>query len=115
MNRWSRILVCFGLVSILGFRPFYKYETKVHPIIFCGEYIPVDNEFVANKLMSVIKSQAKYVNMPSLRESTAMYFGYVTNMLRINGIPEDFKYLPIVESGFRMVSSSAGARGFWQL
>jgi hypothetical protein len=99
----------------VSYTPFDSSDKNSHPIIFCGEYIPVDNDFVANKLMSVIKSQVNYVNMPSLRASAAMYFNYVTYQLQQNGIPDDFKYLPIVESGFRLVSSGVGARGFWQL
>ena len=35
--------------------------------------------------------------------------------LNVTGLPEDFKYLAIVESGFKNVTSSAGAAGFWQL
>jgi membrane-bound lytic murein transglycosylase D len=115
MNRWSKGFICFSILALVGYTPFRGSDTKEHPIIFCGEYIPVDNDFVANKLMSVIKSQVNYVNMPSLRASAAMYFDYVKYQLQLNGIPEDFKYLPIVESGFRLVSSGAGARGFWQL
>ena len=30
------------------------------------------------------------------------------------GIPEDFKYVPLVESGFEAGSSSKGASGYWQ-
>src|SRR5437764_2780583 len=30
-------------------------------------------------------------------------------------MPDDLKYIPIVESGFKDATSSAGARGFWQL
>jgi hypothetical protein len=41
--------------------PFNNSDSNAHPIIFCGEYIPVDNDFVADKLMSVIKSQVRYV------------------------------------------------------
>ena len=116
MSRWIKcVVVCLWVLASVAYTPFYDSESKAHPIIFCGEYIPVDNDFVANKLMTVIKSQVSYVNMPSLRASAAMYFDYVTYQLRAYGIPEDFKYLPIVESGFRLVSSGVGARGFWQL
>ncbi|CAN5609286.1 hypothetical protein BH10BAC3_BH10BAC3_34930 [soil metagenome] len=115
MNRLVRSILSIGLLSLVSYSPFESSDKNSHPIIFCGEYIPVDNDFVANKLMSVIKSQVNYVNLPSLRASAAMYFNYVTYQLQQNGIPEDFKYLPIVESGFRLVSSGVGARGFWQL
>lgn len=115
MFRWKNLLICALVFTLVSYAPFNYSDSKAHPIIFCGEYIPVDNDFVANKLMSVIKSQVRYVNLPSLRASAAMYFDYVRYQLLQNGIPEDFKYLPIVESGFRLVSSGAGARGFWQL
>lgn len=86
-----------------------------HEIIFCGEAIPVDREFVSNKLMNVIRNQIPNVNLPSLRQRALTYFPYVESSLRKAGIPVDFKYLPIVESGFMILSSRVGARGFWQL
>ncbi len=88
---------------------------KAHDIIFCGERIPVNNNFVADKLMSVIRRQIPYVNLPDLRKRVEASFPVVEYYLRETGLPEDFKYLPIVESGFLNVSSPVGARGFWQL
>lgn len=85
------------------------------PIYFCGEEIPVDNNFVAEKLMNIIRKQIPTVNMPSLRARTLLYFPYVESYLRMAGIPSDFKYLPIVESNFQNLTSRVGAQGFWQL
>ncbi|MBK8625038.1 MAG: lytic transglycosylase domain-containing protein [Saprospiraceae bacterium] len=42
------------------------------------------------------------------------HFPKVEKILSENGIPEDFKYLAIAESGLRIVTSSAGAKGYWQ-
>ncbi len=86
-----------------------------HDIIFCGERIPVDNNFVGTKLMNVIKRQIPEVNMPQLRKRVITNFPRVEHYLRETGLPEDFKYLAIVESGFLNVTSPVGARGFWQL
>jgi hypothetical protein len=88
---------------------------RAHDIIFCGERIPVKNDFVANTLMDVIRKQIPSVNLVSLRQRALTYFPMVEANLSKNGLPSDFKYLPIVESGFAIVSSGAGARGFWQL
>jgi len=88
---------------------------KQHEILFCGESIPVGNNFVANKLMDVIRRQIPNVNLPSLRNRSLQYFPYVASYLRSMGLPEDFKYLPIVESGFTLEISHVGARGFWQI
>jgi membrane-bound lytic murein transglycosylase D len=90
-------------------------KAAAHDIIFCGERIPVNNDFVANKLMNVIRKQIPNVNLPSLRQRALLYFPFVESFLKRSGLPADFKYLPIVESGFLVQTSGAGARGFWQL
>ena len=81
-------------------------------ISFCGEPVPVNNDFVAQKLMNVISRQIPYVNLASLRQNASKYFPVIETFLKKNGIPDDFKYIPIVESGFVNLSSGAGANGF---
>lgn len=93
----------------------YSVPALAYDITFCDEPIPVHKDFVANKLMNVIRRQMPYVNIASLRNKAMAYFPGIEACLRKNGIPEDFKYLPIVECGFNNTSSTAGARGFWQL
>jgi membrane-bound lytic murein transglycosylase D len=41
-------------------------------------------------------------------------FSVIVPILKKNGIPEDFKYLAVIESGLVNVVSPAGARGVWQ-
>lgn len=90
-------------------------QSSGHDIIFCGEAIPVSERFVADKLMNIIRQQINYVNMPKLRERANKYFDIVEYYSHATGLPEDFKYLAIVESGFKNAVSSAGAAGFWQI
>ena len=85
------------------------------PVTFCNEVIPINDAAVYSKLMNVLKRYVSIVNMPSLRSSCRDFFPFIEAQLRLNGLPEDFKYLPIVESNFRIVQSKAGAHGFWQL
>lgn len=94
---------------------FFSSYSKAHTVSFAGEIIPVDNDFVANKLMNVVRKQMPTANLPSLRLRAKQYFPYIESQLRKAGIPTDFKYLPIVESGFLNLSSRVGARGFWQI
>ena len=86
-----------------------------YQIVFCGEVIPMSNSFVATKLMNVIKSQIPNAKLPELRNRANEYLPYVEQYLAKEGLPTDFKYLPIVESGFNLLTSHAGASGFWQL
>lgn len=43
------------------------------------------------------------------------YFPIVEPILKEYGVPDDFKYLSLIESGFQNVVSPAGAVGFWQI
>lgn len=43
------------------------------------------------------------------------YFPIIEPILKKYGIPDDFKYLALIESGLQNVTSPAGAKGFWQL
>lgn len=43
------------------------------------------------------------------------YFPIIEPILKKNNIPDDFKYLAVIESGLTNAVSPAGARGFWQI
>lgn len=43
------------------------------------------------------------------------YFPVIEPILKEKGVPDDFKYLAVIESNLRNVTSPAGAKGFWQL
>ncbi|MEO8771189.1 MAG: transglycosylase SLT domain-containing protein [Ferruginibacter sp.] len=104
-----RLIVCVSFM-LAGF---FSYG---HDIFFCGEKIPLDDAFVRDKLMSIIKKQIGLVNLPDLRSRIDKYMSRVEDYLAKSNLPQDFKYLAIVESGFKTdVESWAHARGFWQL
>ena len=43
------------------------------------------------------------------------YFPTIEKILKEEGVPDDFKYLAVIESGLTNAVSPAGARGFWQI
>lgn len=88
---------------------------RIHEVIFCGERIPVDNDFVAGKLMNVIRKQVPVVNLPRLRQQANAWFPVFERHLSRHGLPLDLKYIPVVESGFTNATSRVGAAGYWQL
>jgi hypothetical protein len=45
----------------------------------------------------------------------ARYFPVIEPILKANGIPNDFKYLALIESGLSNVVSPVGASGIWQI
>lgn len=87
-----------------------------HIITFCGEPVPINQRFVQDKLVNVIKKQVNVVNLPSLRQRANAYMPLVEQYLKAYGLHSDLKYLPIVESGFlTKAESGVGAKGIWQI
>jgi membrane-bound lytic murein transglycosylase D len=99
----------FGLLFIIS------VHASAHEITFCGEKIPVADRFVADKLMGLIKKQMNYAIVSQLRQKENEYMKTIEYYLMKTGLPEDIKYLAIVESGLRNVVSPVGAAGFWQI
>lgn len=46
---------------------------------------------------------------------THKYFPIIEPILKEKGVPDDFKYLAVIESDLRNVASPAGAKGMWQM
>lgn len=46
---------------------------------------------------------------------TNKYFPIIEPILKEKGVPDDFKYLSVIESDLRNVTSPAGAKGMWQM
>src|SRR6218665_682560 len=111
MYRYKSILfIAFWIAAISG-----PVNARNHEVVFCGERIPVDNNFVASKLMNVIRKQVPVVNLPKLRQQANAWFPTFERYLSRHGLPLDLKYIPVVESGFTNATSHAGAAGYWQL
>ena len=83
---------------------------------FANEIVPqedpeimerVDREFLVNTYWQS--------NALLLMKRAHKYFPVIEPILSKNGIPDDFKYLAVAESGLQNVVSHAGATGFWQI
>lgn len=98
--------------------PAYQISAIAIPedLNFAGEPVPqedpevmerVDREFLVNTYWQS--------NALLLMKRAHRYFPVIEPILARNGVPEDFKYLAVAESGLENVVSPAGARGFWQI
>ncbi|MCF8276613.1 MAG: lytic transglycosylase domain-containing protein [Flavobacteriales bacterium] len=85
-------------------------------LAFCGEKVPVIDEDVHERLDRELLINTYWQSNTMLYHKRAnKWFPVIEPILKANGIPDDFKYLALVESGLMNVVSSAGAVGFWQL
>ena len=83
---------------------------------FCGESLPLEDSDVYERIdRELLVNTYWQSNGLLLLKRANRFFPIIEPILKSNGVPEDFKYLALIESGFMNVVSPAGARGFWQL
>jgi membrane-bound lytic murein transglycosylase D len=83
---------------------------------FCGEKIPVNNYEIKKNLDKEFFSNSYWkTNSGVLFAKAQKWFPYIEPILKREGVPDDFKYVAIIESHLSNIVSPAGAAGFWQL
>lgn len=83
---------------------------------FCGESVPLEDSDVYERIdRELLVNTYWQSNGLLLLKRANRFFPIIEPILKSNGVPDDFKYLALIESGFMNVVSPAGARGFWQL
>jgi len=99
------------------FNSFFRSYTLVTPdsIEFAGEYAPLFAEDIWERYDKEIHKNVYWQSNTLFYFKRAnKYFPLIEEILAKNNIPNDFKYLAIIESGLENVVSPAGASGFWQ-
>lgn len=84
-------------------------------IDFAGEEVPMDQWDVREKLdRELLVNTYWHSNTLLCIKRATRWFPVIEPILKANGIPDDFKYLALIESGLTNVVSPAGASGYWQ-
>lgn len=116
-------IVLFAVVGVSAM--FYQFKSvnkteisTTYPIKnlnFCNERVPMEITDIAERF-----DRELVINM-NLHSATTLiikranrYFEVIEPILKKNRIPEDFKYLCVIESSLTNATSNAGAKGFWQ-
>ena len=89
--------------------------TENNTLNFANEAIPVNDKKVDHKLSHTLnKLNFACIQSYVLQRNAEKWFPIIVPILKAHGIPEDFKYIPLVESGFCVTVSPRGAAGIWQ-
>ena len=82
---------------------------------FAGERVPLEDPDVRERLDREIHVNTYWQsNMLLMIKKANRFFPEIEPLLAEYGLPDDFKYLAVAESGLDNVRSPAGAAGFWQ-
>jgi membrane-bound lytic murein transglycosylase D len=131
----SKVLLPFalGVLIILGFSAFdfknftafnaheeesYKvYALKLPSNLdFSEEAVPLDQPDIRERLdKELLVNTYWQSNMMLLLKRANKYFPTIEPILEEEGVPDDFKYLAVIESSLENIRSPKGAKGFWQI
>lgn len=82
---------------------------------FAGEKVPLSIADVTERLDKEMVINTNYHSATTLIIKRAnRAFPIIEPILKKNGIPDDFKYLAVIESALVNATSPAGAKGVWQ-
>lgn len=82
---------------------------------FAGEDLPLNNPDVRERLeRELLVNSYRHASSISYIKLMSRHFPRIEAILAEEGIPDDFKYLAVAESGLRQAVSPSGAKGFWQ-
>ncbi len=98
----------------------YSYKIKAlkipEDLNFCGEPVALDKTDVRERIDRELLVNTYWQSNALLWfKRTHKYFPVIEPILKEKGVPDDFKYLAVIESDLRNVTSPAGARGMWQM
>lgn len=100
-----------------GERLQYKWYPPETPstMSFAGERVPLDQWDVKERMdREMIVNTYAHSHLLYILKLSSRIFPELEKKLRLNGVPEDFKYLCVAESSLQNPTSSAGAVGYWQ-
>ncbi len=136
MNLLRNTLAIIGLISLAGLMTFavqdapsdenlekkiindynvYALAVPDH-LEFAGERMPLENPDILERMDRELLVNTYWQSNGLLMFKRAKkYFPVIEPILAEYGIPDDFKYLAVIESGLTNASSPAGAKGVWQI
>jgi membrane-bound lytic murein transglycosylase D len=95
---------------------FYSPDEPPDQIYFAGESVPLDDKKVYRRFGKELKQQTFWnPARAALLNRVNYWMPQMSPILKQYKIPDDLKYLSVVESGLQNVQSYARAGGFWQI
>lgn len=108
-----------GMILPMEVSRFPSLESAIRikgPLDFCGESVPLHlpevRERLEKELLLMLWDRAQVILW---LKRTGRYFPHIENVLKAARMPDDLKYIAVIESALKPhAGSNRGARGVWQ-
>lgn len=108
-------LFIYATSTINPAKPNHEFTKVPMDLDFAGEKVPMN---VADVYERLDRELTVNVNLHATTELVIKRanraFPVIEPILKKNGVPDDFKYLAVIESGLVNATSPSGAKGVWQ-
>ena len=99
---------------------FTNYKIHSIPIpdslTFSGETVDLnENDLIQRFDKEILVNTYWQSNTLQLIKRSRKFFKIIEPILKKEGVPDDFKYLAVIESGLENLRSPKGAKGIWQI
>jgi len=101
-----------------GFLNHYRIYAVPLPdsLTFVDETVPITHSDIRERIdRELLVNTYWQSNTLLMIKRSHKYFPIIEPILKEEGVPDDFKYLAVAESGLQNVTSPSGAKGFWQI
>ena len=122
---WFIILAIFKLIAFTPSNELVDYSNSNFKVLglnipanleFAGERVPQNDYEIKESLEKEFFTNKSWKNSSiALFIKAQKWFPVIEPILKKEGVPDDFKYVAIIESHLSNVVSPMGASGFWQL
>jgi membrane-bound lytic murein transglycosylase D len=122
---WFILIVFIKLIAFNPTHETFDYSNSNFKVLglniptnlqFAGERVPQNDYQIKESLEKEFFANKSWKNSSlALFNKAQKWFPLIEQILKKEGVPDDFKYVAIIESHLANVVSPMGASGFWQL
>ena len=90
-------------------------EPYFNSLSFADESLPLGDQRIKTRMNASLRAHSyQKLQTSKLHKQAEKWFPVIEPILKKYGVPADFKYMPLVESGLQSGTSPKGASGYWQ-
>ena len=90
-------------------------EPYFDTLSFANENVPLGDQRIDSRMNASLRAHSyQKLQTSKLHNQAEKWFPIIEPILKKYGVPADFKYMPLVESGLKSGTSPKGASGYWQ-